>query len=210
MTLLAGLLAGCGGDSTNNPTAPTGGGANFLMIDCDTSGVCNAHVGSHSPPGDVTAEAEWTSVDSSIVRILSPGRLQAVRTGDTFVKVTWHSSYGQQTVSVLPGTTPLPTYFIWGDAFETGKAPGTGLLDGVVIEILTGPLAGRRTVTGRPQSAPPGFSTGEPSPGRYTLYGIPPGVHRLRALKTGFRTQETEVSFKSSTPQASFEMVPVS
>ena len=84
------------------------------------------------------------------------------------------------------------------------------LLDGVVIEILTGPLAGRRTVTGGQPYAPPGFSTGEPSPGRYTIYGVPPGVHRLRASKTGFKTQETEVSFKSSTPQASFEMVPVS
>jgi len=204
-------------DSKDSPTAPTRGGVSFLMIDCDTSGACNARAvcaGFYCGPGtpeDVTAEAEWTSVDPSVVRMLSPGRLQAVRPGDTFLKVTWSSAYGQQTVSVFPGTPPLPTYFIWGDAFETGKTPGTGLLDGAVIEILTGPLKGRRTVTGGPQYAPPGFGTGAPaSPGRYTIYGVPPGVHRLRVSKTGFKTQETEVSFESGTPQASFEMVPAS
>jgi hypothetical protein len=180
------------------------------VIVCDAPGAgaftnCRATVGcslySCAPdiPEDVTTAAEWTSDAPEIMRIASPGRLEAVSPGDTVVRAKWTYGAGATSywrhVSVFPGTAPLPTYQIAGRIYDVSVSPRVPL-DGVTIEILNGLVAGRRATSGSasPMSMPGFTPPPDTLPGSYYVPGVPSGTHRLRVSKDGYVSQERDVT----------------
>ena len=60
------------------------------------------------------------------------------------IAATYSGAVGeaQRTVSVFPGTPPLPTDEIFGVVTEAGKTSATGGISGAVVEVLNGLIAG--------------------------------------------------------------------
>ena len=181
-----------------------------LVIVCDapTTGrvtTCRATVGcslypcARDIPDDVTMMAEWTSDAPAVMRLASPGVLEAVTQGDTVVRAKWTYGGGAtsyfRSVSVFAGTPPLPTFEIGGVTYDGSVSPRVPL-DGVVIEVLNGVAAGRHATSGVEPPLLPGFnpSFGGVRPGVYRILGVPNGTFRLRASKAGYVPQERDVS----------------
>lgn len=207
ITTLA-IVVACGSES---PTAPDSRpGVYGLLLLCDDSGssplVCRAETfctgspGCSAVRGDVTAVAEWSG--SSNLRVVGPGRFEASGVGDGNVHVVDRVSTGssnERTVSVFPGTAPLPTTHIQGTVVEAGRPSADAEIPDASIEVLTGPLAGRQAQSGvLPSYTPPGFfSCAVSAPftkGRFCFQGVPSGTIRLRVSAAGYVTQDVEVA----------------
>src|SRR5262245_26818430 len=106
---------------------------------------------------DVTASVNWTSGDPAIVRSNGQGVFTAVGTGDTFVQATYGSQSPTRPVSVFPNMPPLPTYEISGSVFQAGSTSGSSPIDGAVVQILDGLVAGRMATSGVPPPLLPGY-----------------------------------------------------
>jgi len=171
------------------------------IVDCGLYG-CPAGM-----PREVTDIATWTSDDTAIVRSVGGGRFEAVAPGDTVIHARWDYN-AQRTVAVFPGTSPLLTSEIVGSVYD-GPVPSTSAIDGAVVEVVSGAIAGRRAVSGTLPDRLPGFSVGPaaPAPGSYRILGVPPGVFRLRVSKDGYVPQEREVTHTIfSSTAASFQL----
>jgi hypothetical protein len=199
------LLAACNG----NPEAPTRTGVPMVFVTCNRFGTdplgCEARVscslGPCAPgtPRDVTQAAVWTPGDSSVVMVIGPGLIQAVGTGDTFVQAAWQTGYSAvQPVSVFPGMPPLPTFEIFGSVYQKGQTPASGAINGAVVEILNGSIAGRSAISGVPPPLLPGYGGPIGGPGFYRLIGLPPGTYRLHITKEGYASQERVVVLTGS------------
>jgi hypothetical protein len=145
---------------------------------------------------DVTASANWTIADPTIIRSNGPGMFTAVGTGDTYVLAAWQNTLsGGQTVSVLPNTPPLPTYEIDGDVWQAGSTPASSYIGGAVIQVLDGLVAGRTATSGVPPPLLPGYlGPFQNGPGGYRISGVPPGIYHLQVTKTGYVTQQVTVT----------------
>ena len=159
---------------------------------------------------DVTQSAEWMIADPSIVRSVEPGVFSAVGIGDTFVRAKWtYFTSWMQPVSVFTGTPPLPTSEIHGTVSRAGQTPATGFIDGAVIQILDGLIAGRMAISGTPPPLPPGYVGPLGGRGYYRLLGVPAGTYRLRITKDGYASQEREVTVNPpGGPSANFQLEP--
>ena len=192
LLLLALLAQGC--DRT--PAAPERHGIPQVLVSCEpasaTSAACRASVVcslypcQRGTPDDVTAVATW-SVDSlEVARVTGPGRLEAGTPGHTLVRAAWSGSSHWVPIAVFSGTPPLQTYTIEGRVYE-GTPASRVPIDGAVIEILDGVVAGQKGVSGSP-------ATGLPAPGLYRIPGVPIGSFRIRVTRAGYIAQEREVA----------------
>jgi hypothetical protein len=221
MTVLAamGLLVACG-----SPTAPdTRVGYIALRIVCDGSGAaplgCTAETfcsGLYRCPDpaadgrDVTRAAIWSSADDTIVRLVGPGLFDRVGTGNTviYASTSGVSARAAQTVGVFDRTAPLPTNEIFGSVWESGKTPATGAINGAIVEVRNGQIAGQRAVSGVPPLLLPGFFGPFGGLGYFRILGVPTGTYTLRTTVTGYVAQErTIVVPASGSPVADFTMV---
>lgn len=156
-------------------------------INCDYS--CAA-----GTPSDVTQVAVWSVDDPSVARIAAPGVVVPVASGNTVLRVSWTVPSGFTTayfipIAVFPGSAPLETYEYEGLIYD-GGAPARTPLNGALVEVLDGLVAGRRTVSGAIPDFYPGATLPPAVAGHYAFFGIPSGTYRLRVSKAGFVTQE--------------------
>jgi hypothetical protein len=148
-------------------------------------------------PTDVTQLADWSTDDVSVARIAGPGQVLSVGTGNTVLRVAWKVSNASFTttyfisIGVFAGTAPLPTYEYEGMIYDGGGPPRTPL-NGALVEILDGLVAGRTTVSGRVPDYFPGATLPPPVAGHFAFFGVPSGTYRLRVSSPGFVTQELE------------------
>ena len=195
------LVMVCSASCGDSPTSPERHGIPQVTITCEpvssTVTLCLAPVhcsGEPCQPGtpvDVTTIARWEVDDPEVVRVTGPGRLEAVAPGDTLVHATWSISHYWRRVSVFPGTAPLPTYSIDGYIYE-GTPAARVPLDGAIVEVLNGVVAGRRAISGAHPLAPGGSPI--VAPGRYEIDGVPSGTFTIRVTKEGYLDQEREVA----------------
>lgn len=94
-------------------------------------------------------------------------------------------------IAVFAGTAPLETYEYEGTVYDGGGASRTPL-NGASVEILTGLVAGRQTISGSQPDFFPGATVPPAVPGHYAFFGVPSGTYRLRVSKPGFVTQEVD------------------
>jgi len=173
-----------------------------LSISCSPSS-SNLHcqaiassVGFYGCPSqqDVTASVNWTSGDPTIITSTGLGMFAAVGIGDTFVLATFAGQSRMRPVSVFPNMPPLPTYEISGSVFQAGSTSGSSPIDGAVIQILDGLVAGRMATSSQPPPPLPGYSGGAGGRGFYRLLGVPPGTYHLQVTKSGYVSQQGSVT----------------
>jgi hypothetical protein len=141
----------------------------------------------------VTATSTWTVADASVARVAAPGVFQAVGTGNTFIRATWNGIESEmQPVSVFPGLPPRRTREIFGSVYVNGQLPRV-YINGAVVEILDGVVAGRSVVSGVPPPLLPGYLGPFGTDGYYRLLGVPPGIYHVRITRAGYASQEREV-----------------
>lgn len=196
--LVATLLAAA---ACSSPTSP-GDGANgrfsptVLAVSCFGDGsaelACNARTTcaglactpEESRDRDVTAEAAWAAVGSS-VRHAGGGRFASVNNGAAAVVATL-ARLGLQSsplaVEAFLGRQPQQVYRMFGRVghgeMSTGPFPVPTIdqaLDGVTVDIITGFAAGRQAVTGRPADPRLGLPSSLSQPGEFEIMGVPDG-----------------------------------
>jgi hypothetical protein len=193
---------------------------NALEMSCGTIGSslqCNAVASNKNDlyvycpmQQDVTQSASWVIADPAIVRMVAPGTFAAAGIGDTFVRATWQGlGSTMRPVSVFTGTAPLPTYEIFGSVWQAGQTPTSSYIDGAVIQIMNGLVAGRTVTSGVPPPLPPGYLGPFGGKGYYRLLGVPPGTYRVRIAKDGYASQERDVTVVGpGSPVADFQLQP--
>ncbi len=209
------LVAACGNPSGASCTDQYGRGStqiDYVGVQCSTTGnvlQCQAtasinpnelYVYCPPPSQDVTTAATWSADDATVLRVTAQGTFAAVGVGDTVVRAIWNNirSYGRP-VSVFPGTAPLLTVEIIGSVSLAGQTPAMGGINGALIEVLDGLVAGRSTTSGTVPPVLPGFVVWYGSPGGYAFFGVPSGVYTLRVSKPGYVTQERQVAVGGAT-----------
>jgi hypothetical protein len=159
---------------------------------------------------DVTALANWTVADPTIIRNNGAGLFTAVGTGDTFVLAGWQNLVStMRPVSVFPNTPPLPTYEIDGSVWQSGSTPASSYINGAVIQILDGLVAGRTATSGVPPPLPPGFlGPFNDGPGSYRILGVPPGTYHLQVTSSGYVSQQLTVTVTGGEALANVQLQP--
>lgn len=203
---LIGALALAAACTDASPTAPDprSGLLDLRITGCDTSGQsplqCRAQVfctGSYRCPDpsldrvDITEQGRWISRDPDLFIVVGPGRFQQIGIGDGVASVSYTPQrYYELTairpVSVFPGTAPLPTRALTGNVFEAGRSPNTGGIQGAVVEILDGLVAGRTGTTGVVPAPVAGFVRPFLTSFQYAILGVPPGRYVVRAQADGY------------------------
>lgn len=202
--LLVGLIlpaVACG----SSPTEPDRHGIPQATIGCtvasDTTTVCRAPIScslypcASGTPLDVTQAADWKTDDPTVATIVAPGIITSVGIGNTVLRVAYTDAHFSTTyfipIAVFTGTAPLETYEYEGLIYDGGGPPRTPL-NGALVEILTGLVTGRQTISGNQPDFFPGATVPPPIAGHYAFFGIPNGTYRLRVSKPGFVTQEVD------------------
>ena len=219
--LLAMSLSAVGCSSPTAPDSRTGYMA--LRAVCDDTGssqlICVAQTycaGLYRCPDpsgdkvDVTAQAQWTIDDSSIVRHGSqPNWFKAVAPGHTVVRARHAAAAIEATVrlGVFAGiSVPRLTTEVWGRVSEAGTTPALGI-SGAVVEI-TGDLTGSRTMTtGTAPAFIPGYFFDIRGPDGYQFFGVPRGTYELTVRAPGYapKTQTVTVTPPGS-PSVIFQL----
>ncbi len=196
-------------------------GFNLLTLECSTIGSrlqCRSVASIHGSyvycpmSEDATSSAVWTAGDAGVLRSFAPGVFEAAGIGDTFVRATWRNiDSAMRPVSVFTGTPPLTTGEIRGAVYPMGQMMATAAINGAVVEILDGLVAGRSSITGVPPPLLAGWSPAAIAPGFYRLMGLPAGTYRLRVRKDGYVSQERDVTITGSGggPLINFQLQPL-
>jgi hypothetical protein len=177
------LATGCG----STPTAPSDRfGSPAILLRCNSGSAsalnctapvsCSLYPCRPGVPTDVTGIATWTTDDPSVARVTGPGVIVAAGPGNTVVRATSAGvSEGFQYVAVFAGTAPLPTFRLQGIVYE-GPTSNDGKIDGAIVEVIEGLIAGRTATSGAPPAVVPGFpAPGPAAPGLFIINGMPPG-----------------------------------
>jgi hypothetical protein len=159
------------------------GGASPLV--CRALSYCSGIYPCRNPEahgGDFTDRVEWTT-PGDVVRLVGPGRLEAVAVGDTVITATLRGiAEAKRSITVFAGYPPLPTYEILGSVLDAEKPPGMDAIPGATVQVLNGLIAGRTVITG----VPPGSA--------YRIVGAPAATYRLRVSAPGYVAVEHEVT----------------
>jgi hypothetical protein len=134
--------------------------------------------------------------DPSIARVVAPGQIERVGPGNTVVRASQFGvGDGSCPITVFADTPPLQTHLLFGSVSD-GSDPAHPRLDGVIIEILDGRVAGRKATSGVAAPFMPGYwpPTASLPSGDYNFFGIPSGTYHLRASKPGYVAQERETN----------------
>jgi hypothetical protein len=132
----------------------------------------------------VTGEARWSTSAPEVVRVVSPGVLQAVSPGEAEVRAAFNDRELVSTFRVLD--TGPPWYVLRGPSVEfhvqTVDQNGAAL-DGVLVEIIAGAEAGKQAVSERGRA----IFKGESVCGPITVRGTKPGYQTWEgsAIKCG-------------------------
>jgi hypothetical protein len=190
----------------------------MLALTCSTVGAtlqCQAIANNSSElyscpmEQDVTQLADWAVANPAIVKSVGTGSFSAVGPGDSVVNANWRNLASKRPVSVFPGTPPLPTYEIFGSVSQAGLVGPNSVIDGAVIQILNGLVAGRMVTSGVPPPLPPGYLGPFGGRGYYRLLGIPPDMYRVRITKDGYVSQERDVTVTGpGSPLVDFQLQP--
>lgn len=112
---LAGLVCGCGGGSTNLPTAPAPIQVSAVIV---TGWLTTLRVGetaqltavaafSDGSSRDVSGEASWQSSNATVVAVSTGGAMAAVSAGTVEIRATFQGATGTLAVTVTaPPSTP--------------------------------------------------------------------------------------------------------
>ena len=193
------MTVACG---SRTPTEPESYGVPQVSFGCTVTSetVCTAQITCDldpcrpGTPSDVTQVAQWSTDDPSVAVVASPGVIRSVGVGNTVLRVAWNAAPLNFTttffrpIAVFTSTPPLPTYEYEGNIYDGGGPPSTPL-SGALVEILTGLVAGRQTISGNQPDFVPGATLPPPVAGHYAFFGIPNGTYQLRVSKAGFVTQ---------------------
>jgi hypothetical protein len=198
------ICTGCGSPTT--PCVDQYGRGNTMLNDvavhCASDGVqldCGAQADIaglyvYCPQQQVvTTEAQWLVGDSAIVATVAPGVFTAVSPGHTFIHAVWQRiDSGNTPVAVFAGTPLVMTGQISGHVSESGQAAP---IDGAVVEVTNGLIAGTTSTSGvRPPSVPGYADYVFQGPGFYLIEGMPSGTYHLRITKSGYVSQERDVT----------------
>lgn len=111
---------------------------------------------------DVTAEASWSSADTSIVTVAADGRATGGLRGETMVRATYSGVTGGRNVLVLPPGT----FKLFGRVFDANVA-----VSNARVEVTSGSATGLWTIS---------------RTGSYALYGVA-GPTEVTVTKEGYR-----------------------
>jgi hypothetical protein len=175
LTAVALAVTGC----RSTPTSPSSpGGASSaprIEVMCPEFGEsfrCSAYVMSSSNSQDVTGLAQWSTSSPAIATVSSTGLVTVVGAGEVSIRASYQGASGYAIVSVAPGQGISGTYRDLQGTVLSLEGP----LPDVLMEILTGPNAGRRTTTS--------------STGWFSMTGLQDGQFTIRLSKTGYITAE--------------------
>jgi len=131
---------------------------------------------------DVTADAAWISLQTSVVTVEGAGTLKAAALGRATLRV----GYGQFRDDVPIEVMPLDTFVLEGHVNEVAAGP----LTGATLEIIEG--------------SPAGQSVRTDSEGYFAIFGLS-GTLRVRATSAGYVPLERNVSMTSD-QELNFEL----
>ena len=143
------MLAACGGNSGQSPSAPTPTPApsvTSLTITSTSSSsttfqlTATARLSDGSTP-DVTSSSAWTTSNSSLAIVSATGLLTVVGTGEVEARATYRSVLGTMKMTVAAP----PKFSVGGVVREV--PPHSSLLANVRVEIMEGPDSGAIAMT---------------------------------------------------------------
>ena len=176
LTVTAMTSASCAEDppTSASPTSPSR--VPHVLIRCPEFGEssrCTAFAAFDDGVGqDVTGLADWSTDDPSIATVSSTGLVTAHQTGEVAIRASYQGGSGFASVWVVPGQGLHGT-----SRTLQGTVLGlAGPLSDVLMEILNGPNAGRRTTTS--------------SNGHFFMDSLQDGQFTIRLSKPGYITAE--------------------
>lgn len=172
-------LTSCDGrgerDTPGSPSEVTVPSRGTVMVMCPEFGEsfrCRAFAEFDDGGGDVTGLAEWSTGDPTIASVSSTGLVTAHATGEVAIRASYRGASGFAAVWVIPGGGVHGTSrILQGNVYSLN-----GPLADVLMEILNGPNAGRRTTTG--------------VNGFFYIDGLRDGQFTIRLSKPGYMTAE--------------------
>ena len=176
LTFATFTATGCRSTPTS-PSSPSGGSSTGPRIDvmCPEFGEsfrCSAFAMSPDSGQDITGLAQWSTSSPAIATVSSTGLVTAVGTGEVSIRASYQGASGFAIVFVAPGQGVSGTYRDLQGTVLSLEGP----LPDVLMEILTGPNAGRRTTTS--------------STGWFSMTGLQDGQFTIRLSKPGYVTAE--------------------
>lgn len=133
---------------------------------------------------DVTSQAQWSSSNSSTIRVSASGEATALRAGEVTISARFQNRTGTTALAALPPGT----FKLSGTVTEEGRP-----LDLVTVSVVSGVGAGLATVSG--------------NGGRYSLFGVA-GHVSLQAKRDGYRNLNQDFDVAGHTTH-NVEMLPV-
>ena len=185
------LLAACGDSShsPSSPTSPSRGASVFAgtllsvkivgpsVVQPGTSTQFTATATfSDGSATDVTSAAVWRTSNASVFVVTAPGLVQSTAVGAGTITISYQNRGAALSLYSLPADTGI----LSGHVTQSGFS-----IDGVKIEVVGGPFAGKTATTS--------------TSGSYTLYGVG-GVIQIRASKDGYVAVTKTVTVAPFTP----------
>ena len=175
LTVTALAVAGCR-STPSSPTAPSASSTGpRLEVMCPQLGEglrCSAYILSNDSSQDVTGLAQWSTSSPAIATVTSTGFVTVVSAGEVSIRASYQGVSGFAIVYVAPGQGISGTFRDLQGTVLSMEGP----LADVLMEILNGPNAGRRTTTG--------------STGWFSMTGLQDGQFTIRLSKPGYVTAE--------------------
>ena len=159
----------------DSPSGPS----RVLAVNCPEFGEssrCTAFAALGDRGQDVTGLAQWSTSDPAIASVTSTGLVTANATGEVAIRASYQSLSGFVTVWAIPGQGLHGTF----RTLEGTVLSINGALPDVLMQILTGPNAGRTTITS--------------SDGRFFMDRLQDSRFTIRLSKPGYSTAEYEWS----------------
>jgi hypothetical protein len=163
------------GNPPSGPSDVTVPARGAVMVRCPEFGEssrCQAFAEFADGGGDVTGLAEWSTGNPAIASVSSTGLVTAHAAGEVAIRASYRGVSGFAAVWVLPdGGVHGTSRTLQGNVYSLN-----GPLADVLMEILNGPNAGRKTTTG--------------VTGYFYIDGLQDGQFTIRLSKPGYTTAE--------------------
>jgi hypothetical protein len=174
LTAVALTVTGCRSTPTS-PSSPSGASTLRVEVMCPEFGEsfrCSAYVMTSNSSQDVTGLAQWSTSSPAIATVSTTGLVTVVGAGEVSIRATYQGTSGYAIVSVAPGQGISGTFRDLQGTVLSMEGP----LPDVLMEILNGANAGRKTTTS--------------STGWFSMTGLQDGQFTIRLSKPGYVTAE--------------------